>query len=404
MLRRKSRRSARDNHRRTSAHLPNEIVDHIIGCVPWDRHRHNTLAKSSRVSREWASIVRPHLFREVWIDGESRVLELGGMISETPAICRWIRKLRILNPPGSQNKHTWAPGECLFWVLWLSPQFKALLAQLTVIRTLIFANISVSRYSLPPSAEDIQDINTTLSQMHQVEAIRFVCCDMDMRFMLPFIHKLPNLHHFSSNSSYFHVSGENQPRVFRLDTLVLDGGWPPCRNVLSAEALRSVQSLHLLGVTRVMTAIDPHLLFILDNMSASLKFMRFDFSKMPTYTETCVLSSWNTDNLVGLKEIHITLRPKSSFHCELLLSKLRDLPVRHITLEATFDYLKAFKPVDFVGLDRTLQRPAFEALRSVRFIHRGLLTPKRARSRFLEVLPSLTDRGIAIDFLRPKHD
>ena len=50
------------------------------------------------MSRNWSSIVRPYIFRSVWLHCTSRASELAQLLDQCPAMCHWIHEIHIRHP------------------------------------------------------------------------------------------------------------------------------------------------------------------------------------------------------------------------------------------------------------------------------------------------------------------
>ena len=84
--------------------LPNEILDHIISFLSIDRQHFKLLAELTLMSKSWYSLVRPYIFRSVWLDSETRAQELVRKLDECPAMGHWIREMH-LRWPGPGFRH-----------------------------------------------------------------------------------------------------------------------------------------------------------------------------------------------------------------------------------------------------------------------------------------------------------
>lgn len=80
----------------------------------------------------------------------------------------------------------------------------------------------------------------------------------------------------------------------------------------------------------------------------------------------------------------------------LILGRLETLPIEEIQMWASFDYLRDFKPKDFLPMNAALTR--FRSLKRLRFEYDGKFAPKKIEERVLEAFTFLSETNVVLHF------
>ena len=163
--------------------FPVETLDDVFGYL-WDDFA--TLCKLSLTCRSWSSITRPHIFRRAWVDGRERLLELGRMVEDTPAIAFWIREFQIRR----------IYDVVVFLEIWTSHDLYAVMEKLQRVRSLTFRHCCLdlfAGYEIWFANFDWTTLVHNVGKMSSVKELVFVGCILELIVALPFQRYLPNL-------------------------------------------------------------------------------------------------------------------------------------------------------------------------------------------------------------------
>lgn len=186
--------------------LPQEIVDAVLICLDPDKDR-PALQSCAMVCREWNSVVRPHLFREITVNGEDDVYSLLDLLEDAPGIGLVVQDLIV--------KGGTVYGGPFFLEL-VAESLPSVLPNLT---SLTWSWLTLTHYSPP--------ISTHLLNFNKVTHLRVRWCTCPVQTLWAYISALPSLQELSiSDHQSFRkrsddrVTGEISP-TSRLTALVL---------------------------------------------------------------------------------------------------------------------------------------------------------------------------------------
>ena len=167
--------------------FPVETLDNVFSHL-WNDFA--ALRQLSLTCRSWSSIIRPYIFRRVWINGQGRLLELGKIFEDTPAAASWIREVHIQSVYHMSD----------FLDMWTSHDLFTIMEKMQNVRSLVFSHNLPNCYSEAP---DWSVLTHNISKMIAVQELVFFEFFAIQPVALSFIKFLPNLQSLTFYRSMF---------------------------------------------------------------------------------------------------------------------------------------------------------------------------------------------------------
>ena len=172
--------------------FPVETLDNVFSHL-WDDFA--ALRQLSLICRSWSSITRPYIFRRVWINGRERLLELGKLFEDTPAVAFWIREVRIQN----------IDHLSVFLDIWTSQDLLTIMEKMQRAHSLHFRDIGDGDLAALSCLDslDWSLLIHNVSKMTPVRELILFNCFAVRPLALSFIKFLPNLQSLTFHRSIF---------------------------------------------------------------------------------------------------------------------------------------------------------------------------------------------------------
>ncbi|TCD70663.1 hypothetical protein EIP91_002384 [Steccherinum ochraceum] len=356
----KRMRAKRGTVSHRAIHVPIEIVDHILNLLESDDDI-TPCSVSVGVRNEPGATVRFTQFLE-----------------QNPIVRGWVRKLRIMG------------SEYDFWNIWCSKNFVMMAQSLDNLYAVSFGHglgtEALLPYASQPNISDCEDIilRKHLSGFKNIR--ESVISDSEYFWTasyLPFQKISPPL----TSISITHTS-------------------PPLERILSGESLKSLQFLHF-EFYALYDYSNPTITFVMTSVGKSLRTLVLDIRRpsVPSFGLCGTSVDWDAHSLSGLRELEVRLDP-SHRAALTVMHNLACVPVELMTLKISFN--RAF---DFprhyddgaAALDGVFSLPAFQNLKSCRFVYTGCLKPSAAFRIVKKRLPSLWSRNIEVVFGKERY-
>ncbi|TCD61576.1 hypothetical protein EIP91_008231 [Steccherinum ochraceum] len=363
------------------------------------------------------------------LDEQDRLSVLRDMVAETPVMAFWVREVRIreprriLSPKATRSR----PAASDFWCLWTTPANVQFMESLKNLRTLVFAR--VDRMILGRFKPEVESaLARSLPRITTVTEIVLDDCLIPSQLFSPFVRCLPSLTSLSFIGSTVadQASSANMQQTYgslpRLRELSIDdesqGHFTFSRSAaafLTSHTLKGVQSLSIsLSIHRGQSHHDAILGIktFLDLTWDSLRDLDIELHCIQAVDEEIelMLSEWDPMKMASLRRVQLksetTHRDLYSWiaFVQALLSKMKVLSIEEVSLRISFDFLRDFKPESFCDFNEAIASSGYSSLRVLRFAYGGQLASKKIRDRIHQVLPSLEEKGIILDFKKFAKD
>ncbi|THH13289.1 hypothetical protein EUX98_g9741 [Antrodiella citrinella] len=273
------------------------------------------------------------------------------LLDETPAMCYWIRELRIkkmllVEPPeDSPLRCTWT----------YSYVFDSLVPRLERLNALVLHKWQDSIDMRPPSKYYLR-IKGCLAKCRSIRNISFVDCFMDSSLVRILLSGLPNIESVSFVRSTCHFSPGDHDihpmRRLRSMSYTARQHWVPGYGTPAQLATYG-------SLSRWMARHDAP--------QASADVFRLSIGND--------LTDYNLDFIYDVKV----------------------LPVEEIAMGVSFKFLRELRPQDYARVDTYFALPSFPSLKKVYVVYAGPVQPKRVQEKFKKILPNLTARGIDVE-------
>ena len=275
------------SRKRKPRHLPDDVVDHIIGFLPWTMSHHVVLFNAALVCRSWYLLARPYIFQSLSIRDTARIEEIRSKMKEIPALCQWIREIRIHRP---RNFEELLGSEHLWTFIQSLPRLNSLVFKL------------VRCNSDPRSKFEILDrFVHVLPQCQSIQSISYVHCTVAAALVTPFLLLPPNLKHVSLVSLETRRIVKDSSGYIaypRLVSLTLKGPHSTSIPLHATETVEQLQSLTIEDVSIRLSRIYLNFLFRAIGPSLqSLEFLHSDNDlrsrdDVQALRKSCIHSVW----------------------------------------------------------------------------------------------------------------
>lgn len=351
-----------------TAHIPQEIIDHIVDC------NHNdlkALRASCLISRRWVYPSRYHLFHTVTVTNRATVHRLADLIRNSPNITPLIQELCVDATANYRNPRL------ELWVMFITNVPFDMLVRLGKLH---FKQVEWERLrpffpmffnNLPPLASRIKELNLS------------GCSFLDFRDFKSLVLAFGALSKLSIDALTFQRNVPERlrhPEKGTMDRLQLSclelGRYAECRTVVkwlsstpSSTSLRSATFLWVMARDAVIIGT------LLYGLRASLRDLKIGcrFEERPWMTKS-MNDFIDLSHNVELRSLHLVvsdLQDELTPWVPTLLTQASHAPLTRITLELWLhDWRQLTGPV-WDEVDEILSSNAFSRVPEFVFLHRG---------------------------------
>lgn len=381
--------------------LPVEIFDRVGGFL-WDSRK--TLRACTLTCRAWQRVLRPHIFRRIVLDSDSKLENFETLLAEEPIIGYWVTEIVT---EGSKVKRKIGAFRSTS-THWLTRIPTLLPKYLKRLRTITILDIH-DTYSW--TLKQWEDIAGQFNAFTSVKELAFVGCYLTDYVVKIISHSLPSLedlhfHNSSCHPSTVWVDGAIQTvtpselKPVRLRSLRIHSHDGPRGAVSTAllpwfnrsEKLHDVQ-IHI-DLPFDLVAVGSYIASLpasVHNLELAFPF-KYSFTDIKDQCET-IAASFDLGHLKELRSLHLRgmSHPAAVLH---LVSSTKSPSLRSITIDISFMFLGNIRASDYDEHDVCLSGKQFKDVTEICFLYNGPLAPSRVTKKMEQVLPTLASRGV----------